>query len=82
MYGKGVWVLIPRHCMALLSEASTLRVGSGCSEMLENVLHFCERKMCCLLQRALKQDNSDDEDGMDPEMAMMMGFGGFGGSKK
>lgn len=35
------------------------------------------------MQRALKDDVTDDEEeDVDPSMAMMMGFGGFGGSKK
>ena len=34
------------------------------------------------VQKALKKASDDEEEEMDPSMALMMGFGGFGGSKK
>jgi U4/U6.U5 tri-snRNP component SNU23 len=33
-------------------------------------------------QEAEEGDEEEEEDGVDPEFAAMMGFGGFGGSKK
>ena len=34
------------------------------------------------LQRAQKQISEDEEEVMDPDMTLMMGFGGFGATKK
>ena len=48
----------------------------------EKVKEYRKEKRKERKRKAKDDDDFDIDEGMDPEMAAMMGFSGFGGSKK